>query len=118
LTRRRRTRHTKPMVEATPSSWHERCEHCGGEFAADEPRWIEGRRYTVHTECAKWELWDAPPYAWKLKELRKQYRQAPPEERARIVHAGKAIRRMQAEWPKHAESHVRSVREAMRQLGS
>lgn len=118
MTWRRPTRHTTPMVEATPSSWHERCEHCGGGFAADEPRWIEGRRYTVHTECAKWELWDTPPYAWKLKELRKQYRQAPPDERARIVHAGEAIRRMQAEWPKHAESHVRSVREAMRKLGS
>jgi hypothetical protein len=105
------------MVEATPSSWNERCERCGRAFAVDEPRWIERRRYTVHTGCARWELWDTPPYAWKLKELRKQYRVAPPSERAPIAEAGRAIRRMQAEWPEHAETHVRLVCEAMRRLG-
>ena len=104
------------MVEATPSRWNERCEHCGGGFGPEEPRWIERRRYTVHTECARWELWDTPPYAWKLKELRKRYREAALEERASIVEAGRAIRRMQAEWPRHAERHVRVVREAMLRL--
>ena len=104
------------MVEASPSSWNERCTHCGGAFAPGEPRWIEQRRFTVHTGCARWELWETPPYAWKLKELRRQYRHAAPEDRARIVVAGRAIRRMQAEWPRHAEQHVRRVCEAVQGL--
>lgn len=104
------------MVEATPSCWHERCEHCGRNFSAGEPRWIERRRYAVHTECANWALWDAPPYAWKLKELRKQYRTAATEERARIVHAGKAIRQMQSDWPDDARAHVERVWRAVQAL--
>ena len=111
-----RSRHTGSMVEATPSRWNEVCEHCGGQFGPNEPRWIERRRYAVHTECAKWELWDTPPYAWKLKELRKQYRAADVSERARIVKAGQAIRRMQAEWPDNACAHVARVREAVQAI--
>jgi hypothetical protein len=64
------------MVEATPPIWKDAYERCGRGFACGESRWIEQRQYTVHTECAQWELWDTPPYSWKLKELRKQYRQA------------------------------------------
>lgn len=104
------------MVEATPSSWNERCQRCGRGFGPSEPRWIERRRDTVHTECANWELWDVPPYAWKLKELRRQYRVASPDERARIVSAGKAIRRMQAEWPSNAKIHVERVRRAVQAI--
>ena len=105
------------MVEATPSTWSELCAHCGRGFRDDESRWIEQRRYTVHTECADWELWEQPPYSWKLKELRKQYRQADPKQRTRIVRAGKAIRAAQAEWPIHAVEHVKRVLEAVHSLG-
>ena len=105
------------MVEATPSVWKDVCERCGSGFADGEARWVEQRRYTVHTECAKWDLWSDPPYSWKLKELRKQYRSADPESRVRIVEAGQAIRRMQAEWPAHAVDHVKSVLEAVRRVG-
>ena len=64
------------MAEATPADWRDTCEHCGRAFDASEPRWLEQRRYFVHTECARWERWETPPYVWKLKELRKQYRVA------------------------------------------
>jgi hypothetical protein len=101
------------MVEVTPPAWSDVCEHCGSGFAEGEARWVEQRRHTVHTECARWELWEQPPYAWKLKELRKQYRDAEPERRARIVKAGQAIRCAQAEWPKDAADHVRRVLEAV-----
>jgi hypothetical protein len=104
------------MVEATPPTWKDVCEHCGRRFGIGEARWIEQRRYTVHTQCARWELWETPPYSWKLKELRKLYRQADPECRAKIVRAGLAIRRMQAEWPNHAVDHVRRVSEAVHSL--
>jgi hypothetical protein len=40
------------MVEATPPTWKDTCERCGDGFAHGEPRWIEQRRYTVHTRCA------------------------------------------------------------------
>ncbi len=76
---------------------------------------VEGR-YTVHTDCARWELWETPPYSWKLKELRKQYRNADAVRRARILHVGQAIRRMQAEWPAHAIDHVKRVLEAVHDL--
>ena len=56
------------MAEATPADWRDTCEHCGRAFDAGEPRWLEQRRYFVHTECARWELWEKPPYVWKLKE--------------------------------------------------
>jgi hypothetical protein len=49
--------------------------------------------------------------------LRKAYRQAEPEQRARIVNAGKAIRRAQSTWPTHAQEHVQRVLEAVRALG-
>ena len=101
------------MVEATPALWRDTCERCGCGFSAGESRWIEQRRYTVHTGCAQWELWAEPPYSWKLKELRKQYRAAQPEQRARIVKAGQAIRQAQGEWPTHAVEHVRRVLEAV-----
>jgi hypothetical protein len=71
----------------------------------------------VHTQCADWSKWAEPPYAWKLKELRKQYRQADAESRARIVKAGKTIRAAQAQWPTHAVAHVERVLEAVRGLG-
>ena len=71
----------------------------------------------MHTRCADWSKWEQPPYAWKLKELRKAYRQANAAERARIVRAGKAIRRAQGEWPAHAVEHVQRVLEAVRGLG-
>ena len=53
-----------------------------------------------------------------LKELRKQYRNADADadSRARIVQAGRAIRRMQAEWPERATDHVRCVLEAVHRL--
>jgi hypothetical protein len=105
------------MVEATLPMWKDTCERCGRGFAAGEPRWIEQRRYTVHTKCAQWQLWPEPPYSWKLKELRKQYRSADVQTRARIVRAGKAIGQAQAEWPAHALEHVRRVLEAVRSLG-
>ena len=76
------------MVEATPALWRDTCERCGCGFSAGESRWIEQRRYTVHTGCAQWELWAEPPYSWKLKELRKQYRAAQPGQRAR---SGKSV---------------------------
>jgi len=104
------------MVEATPATWRDLCERCGRGFADGESRWIEQRRYTVHTECAQWELWEQPPYSWKLKELRKQYRAGDAESRARIVQAGQAIRRMQEEWPSHAVEHVQCVLEAVHRL--
>jgi hypothetical protein len=98
------------MVEATPATWRDVCEGCGRGFNAGESRWIEQRRYTVHTACADWTTWEQPPYSWKLKELRKQYRAARPEQRARIAEAGRAIRQAQAHWPAHAVEHVQRVR--------
>ena len=105
------------MVEATPPTWKDVCERCGRGFGDGESRWIEQRRYTVHTECAQWERWEQPPYSWKLRELRKQYREADPQSRARIVQAGQAIRAAQAEWPTHAVEHVECVLAAVRALG-
>ena len=77
---------------------------------------MEQRSGLVHTECAQWELWAEPPYSWKLKELRKQYRVAQPEQRTRIVKAGQAIRHAQTQWPTHAVEHVQRVLEAVRGL--
>jgi hypothetical protein len=105
------------MVEATPATWRDVCEYCGRGFTAGESRWIEQRRYLVHTECAQWELWERPPYSWKLKDLRKQYRAADTEGRARIVRAGQAIRQAQAQWPTHAVDHAQRVLEAVHGLG-
>ena len=105
------------MVEASSHNWRDICERCGHGFSAGESRWIEQRQYTVHTRCADWSQWEQPPYSWKLKELRKAYRQAEPEQRARIVNAGKAIRRAQSTWPTHAQEHVQRVLEAVRGLG-
>jgi hypothetical protein len=105
------------MVEATPATWRDVCERCEHAFDPGESRWIEQRQYTVHTACADWSTWEQPPYSWKLKELRKQYRQADSESRSRIVQAGQAIRAMQAEWPSHAVEHVQRVIEAVRELG-
>lgn len=107
---------TGTMVEATPPAWKDVCEHCGRGFGDDEPRWVELRRYTVHTECAQWQLWERPPYSWKVKELRKQYRHADAESRARIVQAGNAIREAQVRWPVHAVEHVNRVLAAVRAL--
>ena len=104
------------MVEATPAAWRDSCERCGHGFDPGESRWIEQRRYTVHTECAQWVLWETPPYSWKLKELRKQYRSADAKRRIGIVRAGQAIRRAQAEWPEHAVDHVRSMLQAVHEL--
>jgi hypothetical protein len=106
------------MVEATPAPWRDTCERCGRGFAPGESRWIEQRRYTVHTACADWRKWPEPPYSWKLKELRRQYRSADTDSRARIVRAGQAIRQAQAQWPTHAHAveHVQSVLEAVRGL--
>ena len=104
------------MVEATPSTWKDVCARCGRGFGEREPRWVEQRRYTVHTHCADWSKWERPPYSWKLKELRKRYRQADTPERARIVKAGRAIRRAQAEWPTQAMQHVQRVLEAVHAL--
>jgi hypothetical protein len=105
------------MVEATPALWRDNCERCGRGFSDGEPRWIEQRRYTVHTGCADWKVWEQPPHSWRLKELRKQYRSADTESRARIAKAGRAIRQAQAEWPAHAAEHVQRVLEAVRGLG-
>jgi hypothetical protein len=105
------------MVEATPATWRDTCDRCGHGFERGESRWIQERRYTVHTECAQWELWEQPPYSWKLKELRRAYRKADASERARIVKAGRAIRDAQSQWPTHAVAHVRRVIEAVRGLG-
>jgi hypothetical protein len=104
------------MVEATPATWRDVCERCGRGFDPGESRWIEQRRYTVHTECADWSTWAEPPYSWKLKELRKQYRNGDTESRVRIVRAGQAIRAAQAEWPARAVEHVRRVLVAVRGL--
>jgi hypothetical protein len=101
------------MVEATPPVWEDTCKHCGRGFCHGEPRWIEQRRYTVHTECAQWDLWDAPPYSWKLRELRKEYRSADVERRIQIVQAGQAIRQAQRHWPSNAADHVKRVLEAV-----
>ena len=97
------------MVEATPAPWRDTCHRCGQGFSPTESRWIEQRQHTVHTRCADWSKWEQPPYAWKLKELRKQYRQANATERARIVTEGKAIRVAQSQWPAHAQKHVQRV---------
>jgi hypothetical protein len=105
------------VVEATPPTWKDTCERCGQGFGDRESRWIEQRRYTVHTQCAQWQLWEQPPYSWKLNALRKQYRQANAVERARIVKAGQAIQQAQAEWPTRAVEHVQRVLEAVRELG-
>lgn len=105
------------MVEATPATWRDVCERCGHGFDPDESRWIEQRRHTVHTRCADWSQWEQPPYSWKLKELRKAYRSADAQRRARIVKAGRAIREAQAQWPTHAVEHVERVLEAVRGLG-
>lgn len=105
------------MAEATPPDWHDTCEHCGRAFEASEPRWLEQRRYFVHTECARWELWEKPPYVWKLKELRKRYRIASAEERGSIVRAGCAIREMEAMWTLDAQAHVSRVLAALRRVG-
>jgi hypothetical protein len=105
------------MVEATPATWRDVCERCGCGFEAGESRWIEQRRHLVHSHCADWTKWPEPPYSWKLKELRKAYRQAGPDQRARIVKAGQAIRAAQARWPVDAAEHVQRVVEAMRELG-
>jgi hypothetical protein len=70
----------------------------------------------VHTQCADWTQWEQPPYSWKLKELRKQYRQANAQSRARIVKAGKTIQAAQAQWPTHAVEHVQRVLEAVHRL--
>lgn len=64
------------MVEASAHKWQDVCERCGHGFEPGESRWIEQRRYTVHTACADWKLWERPPYSWKLKELRRAYRSA------------------------------------------
>lgn len=105
------------MAHATPPDWRDTCDRCGRNFRAGEARWIEQRRYTVHTECANWSPWERPPYSWKLKELRKAYRSADMQSQARIVQAGKAIRAAQAQWPTHAAEHVQRVLEAVRGLG-
>ncbi len=105
------------MVEATPALWQDKCERCGHGFDPGESRWIQERRYLMHTHCADWSKWAEPPYSWKLKELRKQYRSADAAGRARIVKAGKAIRNAQAQWPEHAAQHVQRVLEAVQALG-
>ena len=63
------------MVEATPPIFEDRCRHCGKGFEPGESRWVEQRSYMVHTRCARWETWESLPYLWKLKELRKRYRE-------------------------------------------
>ena len=105
------------MVEATPAPWRDTCHRCGRGFGPSESRWVEQRQHTVHTRCADWSTWEQPPYAWKLKELRRAYRQADVSERARIVKAGTAIRRAQSQWPSDAVRHVERVLEAVRALG-
>jgi hypothetical protein len=105
------------MAEATPPDWRDTCEHCGRAFDASEPRWLEQRRHFVHTECARWERWETPPYVWKLKELRKLYRDARAEVRPSIAHAGRTIREMERAWPADAANHVRRVLVAVRRVG-
>ena len=105
------------MVEATPAVWRDVCERCGHGFADGESRWVEQRQHTVHTRCADWSKWEQPPYSWKLKELRRAYRQADARERARIVKASKAIRRAQSRWPSDAAQHVERLLDAVRALG-
>jgi hypothetical protein len=105
------------MVEASSHDWRDVCERCGHGFEPGESRWIEERRYTVHTGCADWSQWAEPPYSWKLKELRKAYRSADAQSRARIVNAGQTIRAAQTEWPVYAVEHVERVLEAVRALG-
>ena len=102
------------MVEATPPDWRDTCEHCGESFDVGEPRWLERREYFVHTRCAKWERWDAPPYMWKLKELRRLHGQTTGRQRERVVRAGLAIRAMERAWPIDAAAHVGRVVEACR----
>ena len=104
------------MAEATPPDWRDTCEHCGRAFDASEPRWLEQRRYFVHTECARWDRWEKPPYLWKLKELRNRYRDANSEERVSIARAGRVIREMEAMWPVDAPAHVRRVLAAVHRL--
>ena len=94
------------MAEGTPPDWRDTCEHCGGGFGAGEPRWLEQRRYFVHTRCAHWELWEDPPYVWKLKQLRRRYRGADGDERKRLARARQSIQEMQAVWPDDAAEHV------------
>ncbi len=105
------------MVEATPVDFCDRCHRCDETFTPGEARWLEARAHFVHTACARWELWDAPPYGWKLKELRRRYRDATGAERERIVAAGRAIRRMQNAWPIGATERVTEVLEAVRVVG-
>lgn len=105
------------MVEATPAAWRDASERCGRGFDPGESRWIQERRYTVHTDCAQLELWVQPAYSRKLRELRKQYRSADAASRARIVKAGKAIRAAQAEWQADAVEHVQRVLKAVQSLG-
>ncbi|MGB5349946.1 MAG: hypothetical protein WBN10_10115 [Polyangiales bacterium] len=57
------------------------------------------------------------PYLWKLKKLRKRYRNASPEERVPLVRAGRAIREMERAWPANAANHVRRVLVAVRRVG-
>jgi len=104
------------MAEATPADWRNTCEHCRQGFSLGEARWLEQRRYFVHTRCARWELWETPPYVWKLKELRRRYRAACGEERERLAVAGQAIRAMEASWPTAAASHVEDVLAAVKGL--
>ncbi len=105
------------MAEASSHKWRDTCHRCDHGFGPGESRWIEQRRFTVHTRCADWSKWERPPYSWKLRELRKQYRLADAIGRARIVKAGQAIRRAQASWPAHAVEHVERVLKAVRELG-
>ena len=105
------------MVEATPATWRDVCERCGGGFGPGEPRWIQERRLLMHTACADWSKWAEPPHSWRLKDLRKAYRNADRNSRARIVKAGQAIRAAQSQWPAHAVEHVERVLEAVRALG-
>ena len=56
-------------------------------------------------------------YLWKLKELRKRYRDASPEERGTIVQAGRAIQEMERAWPADAPAYVSRVLAAVRRVG-
>ena len=105
------------MAEATSPEWPDTCAHRGRGFDAGESLWLEQRRYFVHTECASWAFWEEPPYVWKLKELRKRYREAGAAERERLVRAGRAIRQMEAAWPDRAAEHVGRVLVAVRKVG-
>ena len=104
------------MVQAAPPDWRDTCEHCGRAFGSSESRWLEQRSYFVHTKCARWELWQKPPYVWKLKELRKRYRVASAAERVRIARAGRAIREMEEVWPHNAAENVDRVLAAVREV--